>query len=395
MRSFSSLALSLLFVFFSATSRDGRFATSENAFADEDWGFFAHQKINRLAVFTLPGPLGGYFKKKIDYLGEHATDPDKRRYAVPGEAKKHYIDLDRYGSFPFEHLPRHYEDAQLAFLEISLLLPSGDTLPLVTPGTWESELGLMWFVQGPLAKQKRPWSKKDFTSLLKEYFISRKGELKAPSCRKLKKILQLPDTLPCDKVLLRSFLDEHGILPYHLVRAYWSLVRAFELGDEKRILKQAADLGHYIADAHVPLHTTENYDGQLTGQEGIHAFWESRLPELFSDRYDFFVGPAEYIEQPADFFWQTVFESHSMVDSVLEIERQLRAEYPQQQRYGYEERGGVNLRTSSRTYALAYHQALNGMVERRMRAAIRAVGSIWYTAFLDAKKKRKTLPFPP
>ncbi|MGC6428813.1 MAG: hypothetical protein ACON4Y_05945 [Flavobacteriales bacterium] len=56
----------------------------------------------------------------------------------------------------------------------------------------------------------------------------------------------------------------------------------------EQILFICSDLGHYIADANVPLHTTINYDGQLTGQKGIHAFWESRLPELFSSEYNFF-----------------------------------------------------------------------------------------------------------
>ena len=64
---------------------------------------------------------------------------------------------------------------------------------------------------------------------------------------------------------------------------------AFIEKDSDKILKYSADLGHYIADAYVPLHTTENYNGQLTGQKGIHAFWESRLPELFSEDYNYLV----------------------------------------------------------------------------------------------------------
>jgi len=105
---------------------------------------------------------------------------------------------------------------------------------------------------------------------------------------------------------------------------------------------------------------------------------------LFADSYDFFVGKAEYIRQPADFFWQTVFDSHSLVDSVLIEERALRQIYPAEQLYCYEERGGTQLRTSCRAYAQAYHERLHGMVERRMRAAVHAVASIWYSAYLDA-----------
>ena len=45
------------------------------------------------------------------------------------------------------------------------------------------------------------------------------------------------------------------------------------------VLRTAADLGHYLADAHVPLHTTGNYNGQRTNQTGIHALWETHNVE--------------------------------------------------------------------------------------------------------------------
>ena len=61
------------------------------------WGFFGHKKINRVAVFTIPdSELFQFYKKNIDYLTEHAVDPDKRRYSVKVEAEKHFIDIDDY-----------------------------------------------------------------------------------------------------------------------------------------------------------------------------------------------------------------------------------------------------------------------------------------------------------
>ena len=116
--------------------------------------------------------------------------------------------------------------------------------------------------------------------------------------------------------------DEHftqdGIVPYHLNSMQYRLTKAFEAKDIKRILQISAEFGHYIGDAHVPLHTTVNYNGHLTDQRGIHAFWESRLPELYADEdYDFWVGKAAYIDNPRDYFWDIVLTSHSYVDSVL------------------------------------------------------------------------------
>ena len=177
----------------------------------------------------------------------------------------------------------------------------------------------------------------------------------------------------------------YGILPYHLPKVQRRLTEAFEQKSVKAILRISAEIGHYIGDAHVPLHTTENYNGQLTNQVGIHAFWESRLPELFADQnYDFFVGPAEYIENPNEYYWDAVLASHILVDSVLQIEKRLSEQFPQDKQYCYEERLDLTIRTQCQEYATAFAERLDGMVEERMRNSILAIGSAWYTAWVDA-----------
>ena len=50
------------------------------------WGFYGHKRINRMAVFTLPPEMIGFFKKHIEFVSEHSVDPDKRRYANKVEA---------------------------------------------------------------------------------------------------------------------------------------------------------------------------------------------------------------------------------------------------------------------------------------------------------------------
>ena len=144
-------------------------------------------------------------------------------------------------------------------------------------------------------------------------------------------------------------------------------------------------MGHYIGDAHVPLHTTENYNGQLTGQEGIHAFWESRIPELFAEgTYDFWVGQATYIDDPAEYFWDIVLESHSYVKTVLEKEWELRENYPTDQQMCFDERLGRTILTQCREFAEAYQESLQGMIEERMVKSVQALGNVWYTAWVDA-----------
>lgn len=265
------------------------------------WGFYGHKRINRMAVFTLPPQLFGFYKDHIEYLTENAPNPDKRRYAVDGEAQRHYIDLDHYykaGEDPTTVMPRKWFDAVAKYTE---------------------------------------------------------------------------DTL-----------QAYGIVPWTIVTMKNRLQRAFEEGNVDRILSYSADLGHYVGDAHVPLHTTENYNGIMTGQRGIHGLWESRLVEINANDYDYFVGKAHYIKSPLNFAWETVFASHVCLDSVFRIERELTVEFGSDKKYSYEQRGSVTTKVYSYEFSQAYHQRMNGMVERRMKSAIVSVGSIWYTAWVDA-----------
>lgn len=261
------------------------------------WGFFAHQRINRYAVFTLPPEMIGFYKKHIDYLSEASVAPDRRRYAVASEAPKHYIDLDRYGEGTLYTLPQAWSEAVKAV-----------------------------------------------------------GE----------------DTL-----------NARGTVPWQINLMYYQLVDAYMLNDPEKILRLSAELGHYVADAHVPLHTTSNYDGQLTKQSGIHAFWESRLPELFFEGYDLLVGKATYIEHVQQAAWETVAGAHAAVDSVLEIEEKLFKRMGDK-KYNFETRGKQTIKVVSFDYARSYHQALSGMVERQLRASIKMVGNLWYSAWVDA-----------
>ncbi|MCC9168944.1 zinc dependent phospholipase C family protein [Pontibacter harenae] len=262
------------------------------------WGFFAHQRINRLSVFALPPEMIGFYKKHIRYITENAVSPDRRRYAVEGEAPRHYIDLDVYGDSALYKLPRFWQQAVEQYSE---------------------------------------------------------------------------DTL-----------QAYGIVPWHINFMKYQLTQAFKERDLNRILRLSTEIGHYIADACVPLHTTQNYNGQLTGQRGIHAFWETRLPELLSNNYDFFVGQAQYIEQPQLKAWDLVASAHTALDSVLSFERQLTQEFDEDKKYSFEVRNNLTTRVYSRDFSEAYHRSLNGQVERQMRLAIHSIASFWYTAWVDA-----------
>jgi hypothetical protein len=140
-----------------------------------------------------------------------------------------------------------------------------------------------------------------------------------------------------------------------------------------------------MADAYVPLHASSNHNGQLTGQQGIHGLWESRIPELVADKtFNYWAGKAAYIADVPAFAWQVVISSAIAADTVLRLEKELSRRFSPARRYAYEKRNGVLVRNYSKAYTLAYHQLLGNMVERRMRGAIQAAASCWYTAWVNA-----------
>ncbi len=355
-----------------------------------DWGFFGHRRINRMAVFTLPQKMFGFFKRHIEYLTDHAVDPDKRRYATKHEAVRHYIDLDHWGSLPFDNVPRGWSEALAKYTDVYIVKEPGDTLLLIgyehlkdrseTPLFQTSDTYLV-------ANHYDSLSAADYLHFYKRHIKPQYYEDEwLVDCDSLQKLLGPTGYKgPCQSAFAIDRFSGTGILPYHLLKAYNDLTRAFAGRQTDRILRHSADIGHYIGDAHVPLHTTENYNGQLTDQVGIHAFWESRIPELFADKeYDFLVGPATYIERPAEFFWDIVLTSHQYVDSVLLIEKELSQTFPVDQQYCFIDRNNLTVRTQCPAYARAYANRMKGMVETRMRDAIAAIGAVWFSAWVDA-----------
>ena len=256
------------------------------------WGFFAHQQINRYAVATLPAGMFPFYKLNLRFLTEKSVNADKRKYAVPGESAKHFIDFEFY------------------------------------------------------------------------------------------KNIDTPQKLVTSSGMPINACPKHGQLPWNIIQVQRQLTKAFLQKDKAKIIKLSADLGHYVADAHVPLHTTENYNGQMTNQEGIHTLWESRLPMLFFETYDFFVGPACYIQDPADHIWEIIKQSHRLVHDVLRLEHQLSQKYST--KYSFEYDGNKLKKQYTREFSMAYHNALNGQVEQCFRQAVLQVGNFWLTAWINA-----------
>ena len=359
-------------------ARSGRLAASlgllVGALTLSAWGFYAHREINRLATYTLPAELARFYKRNLAYVSAHAVDPDKRRYAAPLEGPRHYIDLERFGDGTVKALPRDFWAFHDRFTVLHCHTGVRDSVEV----RYSEEAGLVWV--GPEAAEVGRYEYADWYDSV---VVRRAYQREEPSLDSdLPQAWGLPT---CRRLTVFDTAMQHGVLPYHLAEMQRRLTYAFRRGDEARILRLSAELGHYVGDATVPLHTTVNYNGQLTGQRGIHAFWESRIPELFAaDEFDVLVGAARYLPDPTQEFRRLIAESHALVDSVLLIEADLRRKVPEELQDCYEERLGQVTRVPCRGFARAYYERLDGMVEARFRRAVRTLGSCWYTAWVDA-----------
>lgn len=179
-------------------------------------------------------------------------------------------------------------------------------------------------------------------------------------------------------------LMAHGILPWNIDKMTYRLSEAFKEGNVDDILWISANLGHYVGDAHVPLHNTHNYDGRIWYQKGVHAFWESRIPEQFADDWDYFIGRAQYLNKPLESAWKWVELSNHQSDTVLNLYDSLLRFYPQSEIYSVDERGGIVKKMLSKEFSLAFEKQSANMVYRKLRLSIFHVASIWYTAWVNA-----------
>lgn len=351
-----------------------------------DWGFYGHRLINKMAVFILPQEMLGFFKKNIKYISEHAVDPDKRRYATKHEEVRHYIDLDHWEQMPVDTLPRDFADALRLYATYqsvcgtdtfsASVLTGGDTIIFNVSMPEEKSFSV------PAETWKQFWKK----VILPDYY-EEEWRINRYDLDDLFETTWFTETRT--DIIIRDNFSTYGIAPYYLEILFQKMTVAFEKKDESKLLRIIAEFGHYLSDIHVPLHTTENYNGQLTNQNGIHAFWESRIPELFAqDQYDFFVGKAAYIDNPQTFIWNVVIQAHSHVDSVLLTEKRISSTFPADSQFAFDERLQQTVRIQSREYTEAYHNALGNMVEVQMRHAIFALGSLWYTAWVNAGQPR-------
>jgi hypothetical protein len=264
------------------------------------WGQLGHRLIMSRAIDLLPPELKPFFLKHRDEIVVRVVDPDTWRVAGWPENPHHFLDfgVPEYGKFPFEALPRSYDQALQKF-----------------------------------------------------------G---------------------------RATLERNGLLPWRLAEFFGQLQRGFE-GFRRQstfagtdVILFSASVSHYIQDAHQPFHGTDNYDGQLTGQRGIHARFETNLVERFQARLTLKAPPPTAIANPRDESFRVLLESYQLVDGILQADKQAAA--------GKE--------TYDDDYYERFFTAVKPVLDRRLSEAISATASLIVAAWEAAGRPAVALEEP-
>lgn len=193
------------------------------------------------------------------------------------------------------------------------------------------------------------------------------------------------DWKSAEKKYSKDSLEKYGHLPYVIIAVQQKLTNAFRQKNKDSILFYAADLGHYIGDAHVPLHTTINYDGQLTNQKGLHSLWESMIPELELAQYDLATKhEARYLKNPETQIWKTLQHSFVLTKDVFNLEKEVTKDFTADKKYRVQMRRGKEVRSYTTDFAKAYSNRLKPTVNQQLKASAELLADFWYTAWVNA-----------
>lgn len=165
-----------------------------------------------------------------------------------------------------------------------------------------------------------------------------------------------------------KFVLKQGILPWTTLATIDSLTECFARKDFEKAAYFAADLGHFVADGHMPFHITGNYDGQLTGNKGIHGRYESGMINRFENQIHYTGKPAVFIENPGNYIFNYLYTNYRYVDSILIADN-------------YSQKVAGNF--SSKLYTETLWNETSDYTEMFFEEASHAFSSLLYTAWIN------------
>jgi len=179
----------------------------------------------------------------------------------------------------------------------------------------------------------------------------------------------------------------YGYVPYVINTVQQKLTNAFKSGNKDSILFYAADLGHYIGDANVPLHTSLNYDGQLTNQKGLHSLWETMITQLEISTYTLNSDhKATYIPDVQKAVWNAIRKSNSLVPDMLAKEKEVSKQFTDSTKFRVQIRRGQEVKSFTSAFAKAYALSLKNTINQQLITSANMIADFWYTAWVNAGK---------
>lgn len=165
-------------------------------------------------------------------------------------------------------------------------------------------------------------------------------------------------------------ISRDGVLPWQIGEFSLRLTKAMKLGNWEEVKQDAAVLSHYVGDAHDPMHTTQNYDGQLTGQTGLSLRFDTQLVDRYSTFFVIRPDPAAKIDDPTEYAFMAVLEANSWLNRILLMDR----------------RSMEGLSDYSDEYFDRFYSRVGSIAMQEISSAAHDTGSYWYTAWVNAGK---------
>ncbi len=162
----------------------------------------------------------------------------------------------------------------------------------------------------------------------------------------------------------------NGILPWATKASFDSLRNSMQRRDFTKAKIFAADLGHYVADGHMPLHITRNYDGQYSGNSGIHSRYESTMINAFISQIIYTGENAVEITNVSQYIFDYLYADYKYCDSVIAADN-----------YAKGLSGGS---TSSTVYKNALWAKSKSFTIPLFHNASNALAKLIYTAWIQA-----------
>jgi hypothetical protein len=177
-----------------------------------------------------------------------------------------------------------------------------------------------------------------------------------------------------------NFVYDQGILPWATKTTFDSLQSCFERADWASAVLFASDLGHYVADGHMPFHITRNYNGQYTGNQGIHSRYESQMIEMYNSQINYEGYQINAIEDVNQYVFNYLYANYLYVDTVLVADD-----------YAREQAGSA----SSSQYYEALWEQTETLTIALFKKASHSLAELIYTAWLNAGSPMISAVFSP